>query len=328
VVKRLISLAVIGCLLGVSVQGAGHASQAAGVVEPLADIERLRIQVLPAVASGQPDDRVARGLRDGATDLQTRLGERLDPRIAEIVTDSGRPGLTVVVITREIIKDIYVVRAEVGIGSSRTMFAGTDEGTWRAAAGNLATNIAVWITANAATLRASIGDGATKSLDQLTPPYNPLTPLGLVDTSDWGLVVPRLKPGDEITITRLNRRSNVYFLGATQTLAVLNLSDVQMPASVRALLARVASTRPELFIARTGEEFRDGSASVRRDGAWLGARKIVDLSQIVEALQRTDVTEIKIAGHLSRNGSEVAKALLIAGGVIGFLLLRMALPRD
>src|ERR1043165_4347865 len=76
--RPVVSLLLIACLLGSTVPSASQAR--AGTAADADD--RLRILGTPASKDGGLDERVLRALRDSANDLQTRLGQRLDPNIA------------------------------------------------------------------------------------------------------------------------------------------------------------------------------------------------------------------------------------------------------
>ena len=136
--------------------------------------------------------------------------------------------------------------------------------------------------------------------------------------SNWSRA-SKLAPGTEIVVTvRTSQPGKRYFVQADESeLTVLNLSNPTLPAAATRVLRDIASNHREYFErAEKGGTFLLDNVRLVPDGVFVADRKVADLGQIIEAIARNDVVEIRGAG--TTRGGSVAGAVIGAGG--GFLL--------
>ena len=160
--------------------------------------------------------------------------------------------------------------------------------------------------------------------------------------SNWSRV-QALAPGTEIivTVTGTPRGRRYFAAAATKSsmlptfrlarpsaltdapsdepdLIVLNVADLKLPPAVRDVLRTVASRHADYVLAaQNGGEFVLGkTVRMGPDGVFVADRKVADLGQIVENIERTDVLEISTrARHIGRSAKRGAGIGALAGAV-------------
>lgn len=149
--------------------------------------------------------------------------------------------------------------------------------------------------------------------------------------SDWSRILD-LAPGTEIIVIVIGARPATRYLIARNEseLTLLNVTDATLPVATRDELRDVASHHPEYFAAaQRGQTFNLGkSLRLGPDGVFAADTKVVDLTQVVEQVARSEVVEIATAertrswvgcGFVGYGGSWIGGA---AGGVTGAYLSR------
>jgi hypothetical protein len=143
--------------------------------------------------------------------------------------------------------------------------------------------------------------------------------------SDWSRVV-RVEPGTEVFVTvQGSAPQREYLLLADESaLTLLTVDDPAIPASLRRLLLEMASTRAsDIADARNGRTFVENNVRVGPDGVFEGEQKGADLGQIVRAIPRTAVVEIR--GPVRTRGSKIGAVVGVAGGIFAGTLSAAAL---
>jgi tetratricopeptide (TPR) repeat protein len=121
---------------------------------PGAAEKALRIAIIEL-----PDPNADAGRRDSTKDLRSRLGQRLDKNVAQVVPDTSEADVTVLVTSREIVGGkTNTVYARLKYAEVVTELIGRDEGMWGPAATSLAKNISAWVTENARKIHHCISD--------------------------------------------------------------------------------------------------------------------------------------------------------------------------
>jgi len=137
--------------------------------------------------------------------------------------------------------------------------------------------------------------------------------------------------GTEITITtRSERLGRRVFVSADESeLTVVYAAHPALTAAATQALVELAAAHPQSF---TGDgvttTFLSGPIRVGRDGVFDGGSKLVDIDQIVETIDRDDITELDTPGvrYSHEPGWRMAKGLLWTGvGLLGYsvVLLRL-----
>lgn len=144
--------------------------------------------------------------------------------------------------------------------------------------------------------------------------------------ADWSRV-HRLVPGTEITVkVKGSPPTQRYFVAVNDSdMTVLTLTAA-LPPAVRDGLGDIASRHPEYFPSaqKGGTLVLENNVRVGRDGVFVAERKVADLKQVIEQIDRNDVAEIKTV----KVGSSVFGCVLagyflggfaggLAGGYIG-----------
>ena len=153
---------------------------------------------------------------------------------------------------------------------------------------------------------------------------------------EWSRV-RRLAPGTEIIVTvEASQPVRRYVVSGDESeLRVLNVADPPLPEAVTAVLRAVASGHPDYLSAarRGGTVVLEQNVRLRPDGVFVGDRKVADLGQVIETIDRDDVAEIRIRqkgrgvwGHLGPLGGYFVGA--ISGGVVAGLACRATAGRD
>lgn len=116
--------------------------------------------------------------------------------------------------------------------------------------------------------------------------------------SEW-LRVRKLAPGMEIIVTvKGSPPAQRYFVAGNESeLTVLTLTDPGLPPAVRDVLREMASNHPGYFPAaqKGGTFLLEKNLRVAPDGVFVADRKVADLRQVVEQIDRHDVAEIRRA---------------------------------
>lgn len=140
--------------------------------------------------------------------------------------------------------------------------------------------------------------------------------------SDWARV-RRLAPGTEVTVTVRGSQPGTrhVVLANEYGLTVLNLTNPAVPPAAKSVLPDVASHHPEYFAAaqKGGRIVLDKNVRMGPEGVFVADRKVADLADLVERIERDDVLQVE--GPTRARGS-VAGAVIGAGG--GFLLGSLA----
>ena len=137
--------------------------------------------------------------------------------------------------------------------------------------------------------------------------------------SEW-LRVRNLAPGTEIIVTvKGSLPAQRYVVAGDESdLTVLNLTDPTLPAAVRDVLRDLASGHPGYFQAaqKGGTFVLEKNVRLAPYGVFVVDRKVADLPQIVEQIDRYDVAEIKPA-KVGANVSRCALTAYLLGGFGG-----------
>lgn len=151
--------------------------------------------------------------------------------------------------------------------------------------------------------------------------------------SNWSRV-RKLAPGTEILVTvKGSLPVQRYFVaGDESNLTLLNVADPALSATARDVLRDVASNHPNYFPgARQGGTFvLEKNVRVAPDGVFVADRKVTELSQVVEQIERQDIAEITTAA-IERNVAGCAVAGYYGGAIVGGLpgaVLSGAVGRD
>ena len=156
-------------------------------------------------------------------------------------------------------------------------------------------------------LRQAIAREAARRV--LDPPNAP------APQSDWARVTALL--GTEVTIETAGGPPATRTIVAADDarLTTLNLTSPVFPAKARRALLRMAGRFPPQIAAMTGTvDLEDESVLLTPDGLFVDGRKVADLREVVETVDRKDVREIAI----HRRRGSIAGAVLGAGA--GFAL--------
>jgi hypothetical protein len=174
--------------------------------------------------------------------------------------------------------------------------------------------------------RAIASEAARLTIDQQAGSADP----------EWSRV-RKLAAGTEIIVTVEGSQPGGRYVVRVDdsNLTVLNVADPALPAAVKPVLRRVASSHPDyLSAAQQGGTFLlEQSVRLRPDGVFVGDRKVADRGQVIETIARDDVAEIKtrrkgrgVWGHLGPLGGYFVGAL--SGGVVAGIACQAAAGRD
>jgi hypothetical protein len=141
----------------------------------------------------------------------------------------------------------------------------------------------------------------------------------------------RVIAGSEVLITARGVDGPRLFLSADESaILVLNLSIVRLSRKAERELRDLALTYGADLIRREHGEFVNGDISIAKDGLFVMNRKVADVSEVIQRIDRADVTELRLqpgtAGRgLSRNAKNAIISLTAIAGVLVFILVRGAL---
>jgi len=118
----------------------------------------------------------------------------------------------------------------------------------------------------------------------------------------------------EVTIRGSQPEARYFVMADDSRLVVLNLSNLQIPAASIRALRTIAAQRPEHFAAlQPAETIARENVRIGREGLFVADRKIADRDQVVQAISRDVVTEIR--GPVVARGSVFGTVI---GGFLGF----------
>ena len=127
---------------------------------------------------------------------------------------------------------------------------------------------------------------------------------GTPPESDWSRV-GKLAPAREVVVTiRGAQPRNRYFVLTDQSgVTVLNLTGPTLPGAATRVLRDMAARHPESLAAiQQSGASRQDNVSVGRDGVFVANRKVAELGEVVQAIARSDVIEIR--GPVVARGSD------------------------
>jgi hypothetical protein len=118
------------------------------------------------------------------------------------------------------------------------------------------------------------------------------------------------------------------------TLTLLKLTGARLPAAAAKALRAVAAEHPGYLVgAATGDTFVVGKLRLAATGVFLGRRKVADLADVIEPIDRNDVVEIRLRqkgrgvwGHLGPVGGYVVG--FMSGGYASSASCRATRGRD
>jgi hypothetical protein len=150
--------------------------------------------------------------------------------------------------------------------------------------------------------------------------------------ADAWLRVRALEPGTEITLTVSgsppHKRS---VLRANESgLTVLNVTDPAIPPAVAGVLIDTAQEHPDYFgKAQQGATFRlNRHVRLAPDGVFLDDRRVVELGQLVEQVERDNVAEISQGARATKRGVKWGSLIGTGAGLTIGLLIQIPYCRQ
>jgi hypothetical protein len=150
--------------------------------------------------------------------------------------------------------------------------------------------------------------------------------------ADAWLRVRELDPGTEIILTvRGSAPGKRYVVSADESgLAVLYVTDPAIPPAVAGVLIDTSWSHPDYF----DEAQQGGTVRLNRhvrlapDGVFLDDRRVVELGQVVEQVERGDVAEISEVARATRRGVKWGSLIGTGAGLTIGLLIQIPYCRQ
>jgi hypothetical protein len=149
--------------------------------------------------------------------------------------------------------------------------------------------------------------------------------------SDWSRV-RTLEPGTEIILAVCGSPPGKrYVVSADESrLAVLNVTDPAIPHAVAGVLIDTTWDHPDDFgKAQQGGTFRlNRHVRLAPDGVFLDDRRVVELGQVVEQVERDGVAEVSELGRATRRGVKWGSLIGTGAGLTIGLLIQIPYCRQ